>query len=57
MSAARKRQINRKLEQALGIARDLGYLKVPPDTVVEAKQLAQPKHVSSARLTTLASSH
>ena len=25
----------------MGIARDLGYLKVPPNTVVEAKQLAQ----------------
>jgi ribonuclease J len=33
--------VGRSMVRNMGIARDLGYLKVPPDTVVEAKQLAQ----------------
>lgn len=33
--------VGRSMVRNMGIARDLGYLKVPPNTVVEAKQLAQ----------------
>ena len=33
--------VGRSMVRNMGIARDLGYLRVPPDTVVEAKQLAQ----------------
>ncbi len=38
--------VGRSMVRNMGIARDLGYLRVPPNTVVEAKQLAQlpPQH-------------
>ncbi|ANH39311.1 Putative ribonuclease J [Nocardioides dokdonensis FR1436] len=32
--------VGRSMVRNMGIARDLGYLRVPPNTVVEAKQLA-----------------
>ena len=39
--AARSRYVGRSMVRNMGIARDLGYLRVPPDTLVDMRELGK----------------